>query len=217
MRPVSVNGVSGLGVRPDLIDRLVLLTLEQMPPSRRRPARELEAAFEAARARLFGALLEKLAAVLEELPHVELAEAPRMADFAMVGVALERVEGRSEGSFLAALEGQQGSALATVVDADPVGRAVLDLMEEHKEWSGEPSELYAVLSKVAGDDQSKRSWPTSTGALTQRLAQLATALRELGVEYERHHAGRDTDEKRAVTLRRVVPGGDGGDGGPLTA
>jgi hypothetical protein len=65
-RPVILNGIEDIVTRPDLADRAVFLTLEPIPEDRRRPERELWAAFEAERPRILGVLLDAVAKGLAE-------------------------------------------------------------------------------------------------------------------------------------------------------
>ncbi|MCH8999527.1 MAG: hypothetical protein IID48_14870, partial [Proteobacteria bacterium] len=48
-RPVVLNGIEDIVTRPDLADRAIFLTLEPIPEERRRPEKELWAAFDKAR------------------------------------------------------------------------------------------------------------------------------------------------------------------------
>jgi hypothetical protein len=82
-RPVILNGIEEMVDRPDLADRSILLTLEPIPEHRRRPEDELWKAFEVARPRIIGALLDMTAHGLKELPNTRLVGFPRMADFAL--------------------------------------------------------------------------------------------------------------------------------------
>jgi hypothetical protein len=82
-RPVILNGIEDIVTRPDLADRAVFLTLEQIPEERRRPEQELWAAFEAERPRILGVLLDTVVGGLRRLPETRLEKLPRMADFAM--------------------------------------------------------------------------------------------------------------------------------------
>ena len=61
MRPVIINGIEELATRSDLLDRAILLTLPTIEPDRRRPEKEYWDAFDRARPRILGALLDALA------------------------------------------------------------------------------------------------------------------------------------------------------------
>jgi hypothetical protein len=88
-RPVILNGIEDIVVRPDLADRAIFLTLEPIPEERRRPEIELWAAFEAERPRILGVLLNAAVEGLKQLPETRLPKLPRMADFALWATACE--------------------------------------------------------------------------------------------------------------------------------
>ena len=73
MRPIIINGIEDYVTRPDLADRTILLTLEEIPEDQRRAESELWAAFERKRARILGALLAAIAQGLKMLPQTKLA------------------------------------------------------------------------------------------------------------------------------------------------
>jgi hypothetical protein len=81
-RPIVLNGIGDLAARPDLADRALSVILPPIPDDQRREEREFRAAFEAARPKILGALLDAVAAGLRHLPDIHLDRPPRMADFA---------------------------------------------------------------------------------------------------------------------------------------
>src|SRR5262245_28650755 len=89
MRPVVLNGIDDVPSRSDLIDRSILLTLPVIDDGSRRTEAHLWAEFERVRPRVLGALLTAASAALRNLPHVQLLELPRMADFALWVTAAE--------------------------------------------------------------------------------------------------------------------------------
>src|SRR5262249_32777556 len=86
-RPIIINGIEDLATRSDLEDRSVSLTLPVIPPGRRRDEEGLWRQYEAARPRVFGALLDAVSTALRGHAHVRLEVKPRMADFAVWSVA----------------------------------------------------------------------------------------------------------------------------------
>src|SRR6266436_5358975 len=88
-RPVILNGIEEIVTRPDLADRAVFLTLQPIPEEHRRPEQELWAAFDAARPRVLGVLLDAVVVGLKRLPATRLEKLPRMADFALWATACE--------------------------------------------------------------------------------------------------------------------------------
>lgn len=73
-RPIALTSINDVANRSDLADRLVIVRLEVIPDEERRPEAELRAAFEAARPRLLGALLDAVSHGLMQLPHTGLID-----------------------------------------------------------------------------------------------------------------------------------------------
>ena len=71
-RPVVLNGIEDIVTRPDLADRAIFLALEPIPEERRRPERELWAAFDKVRPQILGALLDAISFGLRRLADLTL-------------------------------------------------------------------------------------------------------------------------------------------------
>ena len=189
-RPVVLNGIEDIVTRPDLADRAIFLTLEPIPEERRRPEKELWAAFETVRPQILGALLDAVSAGLRRLPETRLEKLPRMADFALWATACGAAIWE-EGTFLRAYAGNRDEAVDSVIEADPVGSATRSLMESRTEWTGTASVLLGALSEEVGERIAKtKTWPATARALSGRLRRTATFLRKVGVDIEFNKEGR---------------------------
>jgi phage/plasmid primase-like uncharacterized protein len=173
-RVVALTSIDAGALRGDLGDRILLADLEPIHESRRRSETELEQTFERMRARIFGALLDLLVAVLAELPGVNVGRLPRMADFARVLAALDKVLGSNALDYY---RQQRGRVVADVLDADPVAVAIQTLAEATP-WSGTQGEL---LKRITPDGSRPDGWPKNARALTSRLRRLSPGLRQIGV------------------------------------
>lgn len=173
---MDLTTIDAGALRGDLGDRLLIVDLDPIPDHRRREKRELRALFEQRRPALLGAVLDLLASVLAELPQVQLASMPRMADFARVLAAMDRVLGTDAlGAYLA----QRGRIAGDVVASDLVAEAVVAHVRETGEWSGTAQDL---LLRITPQGKAPDRWPRSARALGGRLRRLAPALRLVGVE-----------------------------------
>lgn len=65
-RPIILNGIDDLLARPDLADRALMVTLPEIPATRRRDEKSLWAAFDEAAPRILGALLDGVARALRD-------------------------------------------------------------------------------------------------------------------------------------------------------
>jgi hypothetical protein len=202
-RPVILNGIEDFVTRPDLADRALLLTLEPIPETRRRPEAELLAAFEAERPRILGVLLDAVVTGLKRLPETRLEKLPRMADFALWAAACETAFWPA-GTFCAAYSGNRDEAVDNVIDADPVASAVRSMMVGHPTWTGTASELLLVLSRTADLRTTKpKGWPESPRALAGGLRRAVTFLRKIGIDVTFYKEGRGRVRMIQIAVTKV--------------
>lgn len=186
MRPVILNGIDHLAERADLADRALILNLPPIEETNRRDEAQLYAEFERDLPQILGALFSAVSGTLARLAHTRLDRKPRMADFALWATAAERPLGFPPGAFMLAYCGNREEAIQETLEADPVGAAVLAMMDQlndqdQDQWEGTCKDLLQRLETV--DDRAKgaRSWPKSPRGLSDRLRRLATFLRESGI------------------------------------
>jgi hypothetical protein len=180
-RPIALNGIEDFVERPDLADRTIFLTLEPIPEDRRKADQALQDDVERARPLILGALLDRLVCGLQRLPSTQLAQLPRMADFAIWATACES----SPGSFMRAYEGNRAAAVEMILEADLVAIAVRRLMANRggQEWRGTATVLLQELGELIDEGQRRgREWPKASNVLSGRLRRAATNLRKIGVE-----------------------------------
>jgi len=217
MRPVLLNGIADIATRPDLLSRAIVIELPVLDEALIEPEAEFWGRLEEAGARILGGLLDVLAGALALLPEIELDRSPRMADFARIGVAVERTLGWPEGSLLAAYSGREAEAYTAALDAEPVAAVLLRFMELPPQldgWNGTATELLAKLTQLADDDVTRRrNWPTSASVLGKRLKDLLPALRQVGLEIDKAASGRGRDKQRGLWIYWATRPGDAGDGG----
>jgi len=194
-RPVILNGIEEVITRPDLADRAIFVTLPHIPDHQRRPEKEMRRAFDSARPKILGALIETVVQGLRALPEIRVERLPRMADFALWAAACERAFCPS-GSFADAYRANRRAAIEDVAEGDPVAACIRDLMARRPLWTGSAADLLRM--RVPGI-VSGSGWPKSPRALAGRLRRAQTPLRALGIEiaFSREgHAG-----TRMITLR----------------
>jgi hypothetical protein len=205
MRPAILTGIEDLATRGDLLDRCILLELPAIGEDGRRTERDLWSAFELARPRLLGALLDAASGALRELPRVRLASLPRLADFAEWAVAAERSAGGTGEHFLRAYTGNRERAQETALEASPLVKPLWDLMEQCEgrgSWSA--GELLDRLNHLAGEVSKARSWPKAPNILSCRLRRLAPELAAAGVAVHFDRTGRGGT--RTIRIERVGNG-----------
>ncbi len=197
---ILLNGIGEIATAPDLLDRSVLVSLPPIPSDRRRPEHQLLAEFEVVRPRVLGALLTAVSSGLKNLPHTQVPELPRMADFALWVTACEEGLSWAPGTFLETYRQSLKEARVIALEANPIGHLVLGIVEEYGEWSGTATELLRWLLKTAPEEsRRRRDWPQTSHHLSNALKRIAPTLREEGVEVE---MGK-TRQSRYIRLTRV--------------
>lgn len=204
-RPILLNGIGNVVSRGDLDDRSLVVTLQPIPDTGRRPKQQIEAEFDAERGRILGALFDALAHGLKNEPDVQVDSLPRMADFAKFGVACETAFG-PPGTFMAAFESSRHEAVQEIIDGEPVATGVRLLMERQPRWEDTATKLLGRLSALLPEEVVRaKSWPTNPKALSDHLRRCAPSLRKIGIDVSFTRKGKGS--QRMVTLTKAGPGG----------
>lgn len=201
MCPVLLTGIGESASRPDLLERSLLLTLPSIRDDARQDEDELGTAFEEARPRLLGALLDAVAHGLRHLPETRLTRKPRMADFARWVVACETGGelGWPEGTFLDLYEANREAAVQVGLEATALAPLLLKLLAEITGdgllqqagiFEGTAAELLQAVSDRASDRDKKRL-PTNARALSVALRRIEPALRQTGITVTHERVGKD--------------------------
>ena len=179
-RVVLLNGIDLGAVRDDLAERLLTVELRRIGEHGRRLDADLAAQWAQAHPRILGAVLDLAVKVLAVLPDLRLDRLPRMADFARVLAAVDRVLGTAG---LAAYVGQAGDLAADAVDSDAVLSAIAETVREL--WVGTAAELLERITPDADDRRRMpKDWPKDARTLTGLLRRRGPSLRRVGWELE---------------------------------
>ena len=182
-RPVLINAIEEVVSRADLLDRALIVTLSTIPDEDRRAEAELWSAFEQARPRILGALLDAVSAGLRNLPHTKLDRLPRMADFTKWVTAGEPALCWPAGTFMAAYTQNRTSTNLAAIEACVVGPLAVTFMEKRLYWSGTYKDLLAELEVLADDvTKRRRGWPSSPRKLSGDLRRITPNLRAEGIK-----------------------------------
>jgi hypothetical protein len=180
-RPIILNGIGPIPTRGDLADRSIVLELQSIPPSARRPESEMLRYFEQVVPTCVGALLDALSMAIRRRHEVLLADPPRMADFARTGASIERAFGWPDGAFIQAYRTNLGRAAETVLDASPIARYVVAHGRDGRR--GTAKSLLELIEKEVPDQELRHpDWPKSPLVFSNLLRRLAPALAAAGVQ-----------------------------------
>ncbi|WP_287787807.1 hypothetical protein [Acidiphilium sp.] len=194
MRPILLNGIGDIISRPDLAERAIFLILQAIAETERRAEAAINAAIDAARPEILGALLDAMSRGLHRLPETRLDRMPRMADFALWATACGDGHLWPEGGFMSAFDANRAKAIDDAIEGDPVANAIRTLMtneraEGRTDWTGTAGELLTAVARVAGETATRsKTWPADLTRFSSRLTRVATVLRAIGIEIGRYRA-----------------------------
>lgn len=197
-RQIVLTGIDPSGLRGDLADRLLRVELQVIPPAQRLTDRVLAERWAAAHPRILGALLDLIVRTLEVLPAAReaLVERPRMADFAEVLAAVDMV---TKANALGAFLGLGEQLARSVVEGDPFGAALFELLERQGYgFAGSARQLLEAVEEHAHRPLPP-TWPGTPEAVGHALKRLTPALRACDIEITQTKV----QGKRQWTLRRA--------------
>lgn len=194
MRPVILNGIEEIATRADLLDRALILYLPTI--KRRRSEKALWAAFERARPRILGALLDAASCAMRNISTTKLEVLPRMADFAEWVVAAEPALPWQPGAFMRAYTDNRSAAHEIALEASPFAGSVRQLAAQG--FEGRAKDLLAAMNALVDENTIRsKEWPKSPPAARNALLRIAPDLRAIGVEI---HVG-DRRSPRPIRIR----------------
>jgi Domain of unknown function (DUF3854) len=197
------TAIDGVIAREDLGDRVLLATLGEITPDKRLSHSELNQKIYDSRPKIFGALLTALSHTLARLPQIQMAEPPRMADYALFSVAAEGALGLENGSFLTAFQESRERVRDAVIESSLVGEAILSFMRDRLVWKGTASELLKELESYT-DEATYRSryFPKSASILKRQLNRLSPDLRSMGIDVRDVREGKHGT--RSIVLEKLL-------------
>jgi hypothetical protein len=196
-RPCILNGIDSIASRGDLLDRVLIINLDSIPEAARKKDRDIMAEFERLRPSILGLILNATRTALKRIGSIDLANLPRMADFAEWVVAAEPDLPWEEGEFLKVYRQVRDEAMSDLFENDRFAKAVFKLVNSlnTKTIEATASELLEALNlrEGIGSGREPQGWPKAANKVTSRLRRIAPQLRAAGVhwtELERTGASR---------------------------
>lgn len=193
MRTAIFTSIQPLALEdPDLVQRFVYLNAPYIPDDQRREKEEMQAAFEANRAKALGFIFTTIAKAMAIKDGLKVTNLPRMADYAAWGEAITRALGEAEGAFLTEYRMNLEEGVCATLDANPLAQAIIQYFHKEgvNEYIGTAEPLFDELVCIAGqksiDIRSKavqKNWPGGPNALTRKLPTIADDLRGFGIYY----------------------------------
>jgi hypothetical protein len=203
-RALVVTGIDLGALNGDLADRLLSINLEIIPDRDRLEEDELWPAWAKAHPRILGAVLDLAAGVAGVLPSVRLGSKPRMADYARVLAAVDRVLG-TEG--LARYVAKQRTLATDSLTGDPFITAIAETVVDT--FTGTAAELLTLVTPTDEKWRAPKGWPGTARAVTQRLRRQAPPMRKAGwVATGDDGANHDKTIRWTITPPREAPNPD---------
>lgn len=180
MRPVIFNGIDEITDRPDLLDRTIIVHLRVIDPSRRVSEEEYWQRFNNLAPTLLGPLYRLVSAVLRDLPSIQTTNLPRMADFARIGIAMERHLKLEPGTFLKVFYENDSDKIEGLIAHNGLALAVNRCLAKEKSISGTPQDVFNKLEWHKNPQD--RCFPYSPRGLTSGLKRLEPVFAKTGIE-----------------------------------
>jgi hypothetical protein len=147
-RPTIINGIVPNAAQQDLVDRCISIELPVL--TERRESTSLAFEFEKARGEIFGGLMDTFAMALKLLPTIDLPakDAPRLIEFAKLGMAIAKATGHQPQDFLNQFNAHRQESIARTLDSSPIATAALEWLETIGD-SPQQLPLKSLMEKVS--------------------------------------------------------------------
>ena len=217
-RPVILNGINPVSERQDVIDRMILVTLEPIDEENRRLESEFWQNYEAEQPLILGALLDGVSAGLSRIDQLEIEakerrwSLPRLADFALWGEAIGSAFEWEEGMFFKAFGEMHDELFDEVMEHDLLGSTVMDWLKMDGGFKGTATMMLDSLDGFLKSERKEayfrdRRWPKNAAQLANRLKRIVPGLRKAGVEFETGRTQSNTTEYRlALPNQKPIQG-----------
>lgn len=202
-RCLGINGINMVAMRPDLLERSIILELDRIDPKDRKQEKELMEEFRNDLPSIMGGIFDILVKALSIKPDIKLTEFPRMADFAIWGCAIAEALSIPRQEFLDAYKANVELQTDVVINENVVASTLIGFMKEEElsEWSGSGTKLLTKLTDYAkfnDIDVYDKNWPKAPNILSRQLKIIQIDLSNAGYKIS-FKGGRE----REVTIHRI--------------
>ena len=200
-RCLAINGINLVTLRPDLLERSLLIELERIDPKKRKTEKALYANFNKDLPSILGGVFDTLVKAIQIQPTIKLDSQPRMADWALWGCAIAEAIGYTKEEFLIAYENNINRQGEMLLNENIVATTLFSFMENKEEWRGTATELLKQLTPIDHYfDKQEKYWPKSAGSLSRKLNELSTYLKQMGLLV----AINTTGAERYIDIKKIV-------------
>ncbi len=182
-RCMGINGINLVALKPDLMERSILIELERIPKERRTQEEDLFNKFNSELPKLIGAIFDVVSKAITIKPNIKIDTYPRMADFALWGSAIAEAIGHSKEDFLNAYQRNIDNQNDEVINENAEASFILGLMQDKNVWEGSATQLLKGMKDFYIDDENI-NFPKKPQNLTRKLNELKTNLEEAGIKIQ---------------------------------
>jgi hypothetical protein len=200
-RCIWVNGINLVAVKPDVLDRSILLKVERITDRSRQEEKELLSDFEKVRSAIFGGILDTVSKAMRNYGIVRLPFLFRMADFTRWGFGIAEALGRSGEDFIQAYGDNVSRQSEEVIESNTLAQAVIAFMANKEEWSGLIGEAYEILLELGKPKPKDRTFPAFPNKLRNHLRILEANLQQVGINFK---IGHHTEQGTTITFQKVT-------------
>lgn len=184
-RVILLNGINTVVSKPDLLDRSILFNLERITDKKREKEEDFWNRYLKAKPKILGGFFSAISEAMKVINSIKLSKIPRMADFAVWGVALAQPMGYERKDFLNAYDLSIASQHDEALENSQIGTGILNILKEKGVWEGTTTELLNELEKRAGAlklNIKSKKWPKSATWLSRAIEIIKYNLESKGVE-----------------------------------
>jgi hypothetical protein len=181
-RPIILNGIGEIIHRPDLASRTLIVELPVISEKQRVTEDELNRKFQKYHPSILRTFLNAASSSLKHFDNIKLDRSPRMVDFAKWAIAGAKYFGWDEKETLAILEENWKRSSSATLNADIVGTAIYEFIEETGEWKGTVTELKEEIEAFNQEIKHNPYWPQNANTFSKRMRRMSPVLRDFGVK-----------------------------------
>jgi hypothetical protein len=147
-RPVILNGLNQVATKGDLLDRSLVMQLDRITSENRKEPGAFKQEFKEAKPYILGAIFDTIIKAQAAFNKVQPDYSTRMTEYEHWGCAIAEVLGYGQDKFKQALKDNAQLQHGHAIEANPVGQAIVEFMQDKSEWSGTSSALYGLLEPI---------------------------------------------------------------------
>ncbi len=188
-RLVALNGINLEISQGDLLDRAILVRLDRISDTERRPNEEIDIKFRKCLPGILSDIFFIVSKALNIYPQIKLQNYPRMADFSRYGYAIAEAIGEGNGKiFIEQYKKNIKLAVESAIEENPLLECIEYIIDKEGSWQGTMTELLLKIRRVIQNVYIGKTlpmnFPKTANALSRKLNSYKHELANLGITLE---------------------------------